>query len=195
VIAERGTHGASITEIADEADVARGALHYFFESKEEIAQSLLRRIGGTYLQALERHLEARIARGSTRLVADVARWHFLGDPAEIRRRLTVWIDFWGQAASQPAIRDVAVEIQEEARRIVERALTTERPDLCLLDDEARRAASAAILGVVEGTLLQWRLAEESCPLDRKLLGESVAVAATAIAACLPAPHARPREIA
>src|SRR5690242_9791123 len=122
VIADRGLHATSITEIAEAAGIARGALHYFFESKDEITACLMHRLGERYEAELSRALDVRIegARDPSRrarLVADFARWHFLGPEEDALRRFRVWIDYWGQAASRPVIRDVVVEVQERARKL------------------------------------------------------------------------------
>jgi AcrR family transcriptional regulator len=202
VIAERGLQGASISEIAEAAGIARGALHYFFASKEEITASLMRRLGERYVAELGAYLDRRIDKARLdeshrcRIVFEVARWHFRGDVDDAHRRLAVWIDFWGQAASQPTIRDVVVEVQEGARRILRRALVAQRPDLAALDDEALRMQAAALLALIEGGLLQWRTAATSpLALPRDALGDAVAEAASAAAARISAPSSSSRRAA
>src|SRR5687768_6622026 len=83
VIAKNGAANASISDIADAAGVARGALHYFFASKDEITVALMRRLGTGYLEKLGANLDRRIAKASddsvrTKIVGDLARWHFMG---------------------------------------------------------------------------------------------------------------------
>jgi TetR/AcrR family transcriptional regulator, transcriptional repressor of bet genes len=199
VIAERGLMGASISEIAEAAGIARGALHYFFSSKEEITASLMRRLGERYLKDLEAWLEFRIERATAepalraRLVADAVRWHFRGDVDEAHRRLGVWIDFWGHAANQPSIREAVVEVQEGARALLTRALLAERPELAPLDEPSRRAWGATLLALVEGGLLQWRVAAASpLALSRDGVGDAIAAAAAAAARSIaaPPPHTR-----
>ena len=201
VIALRGVAGASISEIADAAGVARGALHYFFASKDEINCELMRTLGARYVQQLGASLDKRIAQAAaasdptlrTRLVGDVARWHFLGDADDVARRLTVWIDFWGQAASHPEIRAVIFEVQERARALFCRALLAQRPELAELSPEQMRLHTSALLALVEGTLLQWRFAiSSSVVMSREHMAEAAATAAhaitCAIASGLPASH-------
>lgn len=191
VIAKNGAANASISDIADAAGVARGALHYFFASKDEITVALMRRLGERYLEQLGASLDRRIAKASddslrTKLVGDLARWHFMGEAHDVERRLTVWIDFWGQAASHPEIRTAIVEIQEGARGLFKRALLAQRPELSALDDDALRAHTAALLALVEGTLLQWRFT--STKFDRGQMGDVAAKAATAIAMGIQLPN-------
>lgn len=198
VIAARGAAGASISEIADAAGIARGALHYFFASKDEINCELMRTLGARYLEKLGASLDKRIAKASdttadradreasrARLVGDVARWHFLGDADDVARRITVWIDFWGQAASHPEIRAVILEIQEGARGLFGRALIAQRPELAALHGDALRPHTAALLALVEGTLLQWRFGvSTSLSLPREQMADAAAIAAHAIACAI-----------
>lgn len=202
VIAQRGLHGASISEIAEAAGIARGALHYFFASKEEITASLMRRLGARYVEELGRFLDRRARRAAedpalrARIVADVAHWHFRGDLDDAHRRLGVWIDFWGLAASQESIRDVVVEVQESGRQLLVRALLLQRPELAVLDASTLRLHAAALLALVEGGLLQWRVAAASpLALDRDQLGEAIAAAAAQAVACVPLPSISPARAA
>lgn len=190
VIAARGAAGASISEIADAAGVARGALHYFFASKDEINCELMRTLGARYLEQLGASLDRRITKATdaasrARLVGDVARWHFMGEAENVARRLTVWIDFWGQAASHPEIRTVILEIQEGARALFARALLAQRPELAELTADQLRPHTSALLALVEGTLLQWRFGVSTdVALPREQMADAAATAAHAIACAI-----------
>ncbi len=197
VIAVRGAAGASISEIAEVAGVARGALHYFFASKDEITCELMRTLGTRYLDELGAALDRRIAKANdvtpaadatrARLVSDVARWHFRGEEDDVARRITVWIDFWGQAASHPEIRAVILEIQDGARALFARALLAQRPELAGLCPEQLASHTAALLALVEGTLLQWRCGlSGSSSLPREQMAEVAAHAAHTLACAISA---------
>lgn len=192
VMAERGLAGASVSEIAEAAGIARGALHHFFASKDEITASLMRRLGTSYVEALAAYLEKRTslalddAARRARIVADLALWHFRGDADDATRRLAVWIDFWGQAASQAGIREVVAEVQEAARQVLARAILAQRPELSVLEPDALRAHAAALLAMVEGGLLQWRVVAGSpMALSREALGDALAAAAAAAVSQIP----------
>ncbi len=188
VMSSSGTVGASVSEIAEAAGIARGALHYYFASKDELVAALMRRLGQSYVGRLEAFLE-RARRDDARrasVVAGLARWHFAGDTEEAARLLAVWIDFWGQAPSQPVIGAVVFEVQEQARALCTRALLTARPELAVVDDATLRVHGAVILAVIEGGLLQWRIAAKSeRPIDRAVLGDALGAAVTAVVASFP----------
>ncbi len=207
VVSSSGTLGASVTEIAEAAGIARGALHYYFESKEELKGALMRRLGERYVARLAAwldRLEARplAQRPAHGVVGELCRFHF-ADPGkalvstststltsapiadDAARLLAVWIDYWGQAPSNDAIGAVVFGVQEEARALCARALLADRPELRGLDDDALRLAGASILAVIEGGLLQWRIATSSSrPLERAAFGVALARAAAAVAATI-----------
>lgn len=191
VMSSSGTLGASVTEIAEAAGIARGALHYYFESKDELKEALMRRLGDGYvarLGAILDRVEARARDGMALhpggAVAALCRWHFAGDEDESARLLAVWIDYWGQAPSSDGIGAVVFSVQEDARALCARAVAFDHPD-AELDERQRRLVGAAILAVVEGGLLQWRIAARSArPLDRAPFGEALAAAGAAVAARL-----------
>ncbi len=194
VMSSSGTLGASVTEIAEAAGIARGGLHYYFESKDELKEALMRRLGDRYLERLTEVLDRVEARASAGrglhpggAVAAVCRWHFTGDEGEASRLLAVWIDYWGQAPSHDGIGGVVFTVQEAARSLCARAVEFDHP-AAVLDAERRRLVGAAVLGVIEGGLLQWRIATRAeRPLERTRFGEAIAVAAVASAAALISP--------
>jgi AcrR family transcriptional regulator len=198
VIATRGNAGASVSEIAEEAGIARGALHYFFASKDEIVVELMKRLGARYLAEVDAYVEKRRAKQSDSLVRDLAAWHFKGPAEDARRRMAVWIDFWGQAATNDEIRSVVFEVQAGARRAVEKAMLLDRPRLALLPDAALDAHAAAVLALIEGGLLQWRFADGAVSqgpapraLPREQLAHSIGTAARAACGAVPLPEVVP----
>ncbi len=181
VIAGRGTAGASVSEIAQRAGIARGALHYFFASKEEIVEALMRRLGTSYLHALQSHLNVLSAQGARHVTAELARWHFRGDPHATAHKMTVWIDFWGQAATNPVLGGIVADVQQGARGVFATAMLADRPQLAVLPDDTLQAHAAAVLALVEGTLLQWRFGANTHPaLVRDAMAQRVFFAVDAL---------------
>ncbi len=195
-MAREGSAGASITDIAKAAGIARGALHYYFSSKDEIRRSLMVHLGHDYTSSLERSLDKAEARAASAagdddagaLLRALVRWHFSGDEERSTRLLAVWIDFWGQAATDDGLNGVVLDVQERARALCARALLFARPELCALSDDTRRHCAAALLALVEGGLLQWRVAAGSqAALDRQALTARISDAALAYVRSIPLP--------
>lgn len=200
VMSSSGAGGASVSEIAEAAGIARGALHYYFESKDELVCALMRRLGETYLARMADFVEREQLKSSSASSSSsssafavrasggaLVRWHFAGDTEEATRLLGVWIDFWGQAPTRKDIGDVVFEVQEGARVLCRRAILLQRPDLVDVDDATLRAWGASLLAIVEGGLLQWRIAARAPrPFDRDALGRALADVANAWIASLTA---------
>src|SRR5688500_4811014 len=58
VMARKGYDGAAVTDVAAEAGLTPGLVHYHFENKLEILIELLRRLVARHEEALDRALEA-----------------------------------------------------------------------------------------------------------------------------------------
>ena len=187
-MAKDGTRGASITEVAEAAGIARGALHYYFESKDEIREALMTRLGDGYIQALQNAMDKAKAHPDAAPNAPLRaliRYHFRGDARKNEDLLGVWIDFWGQAASDARVNAVVLRVQERARSLCWSALCAEKPDLAQWPAEQARSAGAAVLALVEGALLQWRVAARSdLSLERDMLSDAVLSAAEAYLSAL-----------
>ena len=197
VMSSSGTVGASVSEIAEAAGIARGALHYYFASKDELVAGLMRRLGEGYIGRFGAFVDRANNDDARRasVVTGLTRWHFTGDDDEAARLLAVWIDFWGQAPSQPVIGAVVFEVQEQARALCARALLMARPDLVGVDDVTLRFHGASILSVIEGGLLQWRIAAKSGrPLNRAVLADVLGAAAAAVAASFVVPVVVAHEV-
>lgn len=185
-MATAGTRGTSITEIAKAAGIARGALHYYFDSKEEIRVRLMERLGARYVENLGALLDEREDK-----IDALARFHFGGDAGEAERLLTVWIDYWGQAPSDPEVNAVVFNVQKNARAICRRALDDhlEQQNVSL-DESAAHLRAASMLALIEGALLQWRVAAQTdAPLPRKEFRTEIHAGLKAIANA-PAPTRR-----
>ena len=206
VMAEGGS--ASVSDIAEAAGIARGSLHYYFESKDEIVCALMRRLGAGYLSRMTVFLDKAERRAADAdadanangsgfdVVGDLVRWHFAGDTDEATRLLGVWLDFWGQAPARADIGAVVYEVQEQARACCRRALLLRRPELAVLDDVVLRLHGAALLAIIEGGLLQWRVAARDVDggaFDRAVLGGALAAAASAFCASISVPASAARE--
>jgi AcrR family transcriptional regulator len=168
VMARQGLAGTSITDIADAAGMARGALHYFFRSKDDIVVALMERMGAAYLRRLDRWLDAQCD------VEALVAFHFAGDENALTQQLAVWLDFWGQATTHKDIQRTVFAVQEGARARCLRVLPH-------VDGVDARHAAAMLLAIIEGALLQWRIAVlQPMPLSRATLSSTTTRACISI---------------
>lgn len=187
VMSTAGSLRASVTEIAQSAGIARGALHYYFDSKDEIRVALMERLGSNYTS----HLAAALAKRSTpEAKLDILlQFHFGGEAARTHQLMAVWIDFWGQAQSSLEVQQAVFEVQERARALCADVVEALAGPL----GDAHRAAGATVLSLIEGGLLQWRVAQGSPhPIAIEDLSDAAREAITALAHRL-ASHVAPAK--
>ncbi len=81
VFLKRGTTGARMQDVADEAGVNKALLHYYFRSKDQLAQAVFRRAVGEVLpRAMELLRSDRALEGKVRSVAELYVDTFLANP-------------------------------------------------------------------------------------------------------------------
>lgn len=152
LIAKVGYERATITQIAAEAQVARGALHYYFGQKDDVLRSLVRAL------AVEENQRWEVASRSAetpdeRLYAIVQVLLRVGDPTrrEYARNRTAFL---------------ALGTRDERLR---RFLDEQHKDRCerlveVIEDGLRRrtfrgvdplGVAVSIIGAAEGVVLQW----------------------------------------
>ncbi len=112
MIARRGYEAATVRDVAREAGVSTGAIAYYYEGKDALFASTL--------AAASRAFHARMAEAVEE--ADGARAKLLAmaeaaTPATptARRAHALWIDFWAQAARDPALAALNTRIYDRWR--------------------------------------------------------------------------------
>lgn len=152
VMATRGYDGASVADIAREAGLAPGLVHYHFASKLEILVEAIRIIGARHEHVLEvaaARIGGRAPRSPRReLVAFIDVHLGLGahaDPA----LLACWVLVMGEALREPRVK---AEVEAILARLVARATDilergTANGELACADVPA---AAAALIAVIQG---------------------------------------------
>jgi TetR/AcrR family transcriptional repressor of bet genes len=148
-MATRGYGGATIAEIAREAGLPSGIVHYHFESKKAILVAVLDRLSRVVRERFERRA-ARAGRTETRgrLNAWIDAHVALGADAD-PRAMACWVAIGSEALRDPLVRAEYRKVLLEERRGVERlvrdALLAERRS-----PRAARAVAVALLAAVQG---------------------------------------------
>jgi TetR/AcrR family transcriptional regulator, fatty acid metabolism regulator protein len=153
-MSKKGFEAVSISDIARESGVARGVLHYYFTNKEEMLLELNRILTDNY----HSHLQKYVARYETPLekLKAFIRFHSTGQEREVNELAGVWVEFWGKAAGGHHVAESVAGLQIKLRAMIDGFLREGIKDGSIRKVNTGPTA-VAILGAVEGLLLQWRV--------------------------------------
>lgn len=142
----RGYDGASTVEIAREARLAPGLVHYHFRSKAEILHDAVRRLAALVRARAQRRLAHAGTDPQRRLEAWIDALLARGEDADANT-VACWVDIASQAARDGAVRRVYRAAVGQLRRQLEGLL---RP---LTGRSRTRALAAGLLAAIEGYYL------------------------------------------
>lgn len=149
VMSTRGYGGATISEIAREAGLPSGIVHYHFDSKQAILVGVLDRISRVVRERyLRRASRAGVTESRGRVFAWIDAHVALGADAD-PKAMACWVAVGAEALRDPVVRGEYEKILLEERRMLETlvrtALKTERRS-----PRAARPIAAALLAAVQG---------------------------------------------
>ena len=150
----KGFDHCSVTDIAREAKLSRGILHYYFKNKEEILLELIRRLGEMHFQGILITLQG--AADPEEKLRRIVRFHYTDVSKPMYDIVGIWIEFWGQVPHNRVIRGVFRTIQGRLRELLARVIV-EGVETGLFRPVEPANAASVILGMVEGMTLQWRV--------------------------------------
>lgn len=103
VMAEQGYSGATIAEVAREAGLRQGLVHYHFESKQAILLALIEQIAETLEQRYLHRVQQVRGEPVAELVAFLQAHLALGDDAE-PSLVGAWVTIGAEAIARPQVR-------------------------------------------------------------------------------------------
>jgi AcrR family transcriptional regulator len=110
-IQQRGFANTRIADIAAEADMSTGAIHYWFEVKDEVLIAALKWASAKLFERLEQLSAA--AAGSERERLALLLEHAVPVPGPRRGEYVLWIELWVRALQEP---DLLPECEALSRR-------------------------------------------------------------------------------
>lgn len=149
VMASRGYGGATIAQIAEEAGLPPGIVHYHFESKKEILVAVLGRLSRIIH---ERYVRRAARAGVTETRGRVRAWidaHVaLGPDADVRA-MACWVAIGAEALTDRVVRreyeKVLIDDRETLEGLVRAALRAEKRET-----RGARPIAIALLAAVQG---------------------------------------------
>lgn len=139
VVAAHGYAGATIPQVAEQAGLAPGLIHYHFESKQELLLELLRHLQGV----VDARLQERAARTDAWRELDAFIDAHLSREGEDRLAVACW-----QVLGAEALRDP--ELGRAYRRVVRGQLRRLEGILRRVPGADVKPAAAAILAAIQG---------------------------------------------
>ena len=149
VMAARGYGGATIAQIAEEAGLPPGIVHYHFESKKEILVAVLGRLSRiVHDRYVRRAARAGVTEARGRVRAWIDAHVALGADADVHA-MACWVAIGAEALRDPVVRReverVLVEDRDRLEALVRAALRAERRET-----RGARAIAVALLTAVQG---------------------------------------------
>ncbi|HEY8627928.1 MAG TPA: TetR/AcrR family transcriptional regulator [Gaiellaceae bacterium] len=167
VFARKGFHTSRVGDIAEEAGVAHGLLYHYFDSKDELLETIFHDTWTELLAAMQDVEESGApAREQLRGVAAILLRSWRGDPDLVRVLVR-------EVARSPQLQEQLAEVGE-AFAAIQRMIERGQADGDFRADLDARLASFVFYGALEETLTGWVLGQ--LPDD----DEQVALAETTI---------------
>ncbi len=160
-IVKKGFLKTSITDISKNSKVARGVIHYYFENKQEMLSELMKNLSQNYVSGLNKYLK-RFNTPVEKLYGFVD-YHLLRDEDDLHSLMAVWIEYWGQSVRDKKVNKIIFELQDEIRKMLNNIMIQGIKEGYFVEGNSE-AISVILLGIMEGTMLQWRIRRNSVNL-------------------------------
>lgn len=117
VVIERGFAATRIADVAHKLGVSTGLIHYHFESKEQLLAEAFQHAARQEMASLEADLAA-----TPNAVAQLDQVLQNYTPGQEDYDWLMWIDSWGEALRNPAMRAISQELDIESTAVIERVI-------------------------------------------------------------------------
>jgi AcrR family transcriptional regulator len=117
VVIERGFAATRISDVASKLGVSTGLIHYHFENKEQLLAEAFKLAARRDME----RMESEVARART-AVAKLDRILTLSAPVEADYDWMLWIDSWGEALRNPAMKSISQELDVQSKEQLERII-------------------------------------------------------------------------
>ncbi|WNS45908.1 TetR/AcrR family transcriptional regulator [Paenibacillus sp. MMS20-IR301] len=155
-LAERGYDAVTLQTIADQAEVSKGVVHYYFENKEAVLVELLEWLTGK-ISAKEQEAVAGQHTATGKLMAYIDS-AFPG-PAQNRSFYRVYLDFLARASRTPAYREINQRFYDSCAGISTEILLLGQEEGIFSRTLSPEVTVPVIRAVIDGCLIQWLMAD------------------------------------
>jgi AcrR family transcriptional regulator len=156
-LSEKGYAAATITEIAAEAGVSRGLLHYYFKSKEELLAQVVRAGTDAYVQLLESMFAQSESAGDlARTLVVATRTMAESDPTFV----SLSLECWTLARESPLVAHEVEDLYRQLRDSVARGLREAERRGAIKPAIPLGPLAALLLAITDGLVVQLTIQPE-----------------------------------
>lgn len=165
VFTRLGFHDARMDDIVEEIGLSKGALYWYFKSKEDLIIAILDRMFGVEFQRMESLCSEDLpARQCLANFLDI----FIADLHKMQRVTPIIYEFYALAFRNQTVRTVMQRYLRTFVTIIEPIIQRGIDRREFRPGDARQAA-LAVGAQIEGTLLLWAYDPETVHIDDQLL--------------------------
>lgn len=147
MIGRRGYEAATVRDVAREAGVSTGAIAYYYEGKDALFAATLAAASRAFHERMEEAVEAAVgARAKLLAMAEAAT----PETPTARRAHALWIDFWAQAARDPALATLNTRIYDRWRREMAECVRQGQRDGVFAGEVEPEAFARGYAAVIDG---------------------------------------------
>jgi AcrR family transcriptional regulator len=117
VVIERGFAATRVSDVANKLGVSTGLIHYHFDSKQQLLAEAFQHAARQEMVSLEDDLAS-----APNDVAKLDRVLENYTPGQGDLDWLMWIDSWGEALRNPAMKAISQELDVEATALIERVI-------------------------------------------------------------------------
>lgn len=163
-LAHYGYAASSLQRIADEAGVQKRMVHYYFESREQLFEQVVRRVGDRLLAQVEDAIEGLEEPGEIASVGFERLWSGITND---RGLLIAYFGLSAEAVTDPQLRSTIAYVNDGHRRLIDRlvANAAEHGRTLRLD---RESTTVLTLAGIHGLALEWLQRGDSPGLQRAI---------------------------
>lgn len=158
---EQGINNTSLNDIAREAGISKGTLHYYYPSKDELIYDIAQQHFTVVKSSVLKWIENVRGQTSFAEILKVVLGSFL--EAETRNKLHLYL-LQEAVVNNEHIRQRFQESYQEWRTIIKEELDLQAEVLQFNESEAR-ALSFIIVAIIDGLLIQRIVGGDNIPLD------------------------------
>jgi len=157
VVAQKGYNDFTIKDIAEEAGLSTGLVHYYFKNKEDLLFKLLKEMNANLRDSLKKAM-GELAEPRDKLMAFCDEAFALVDRE--KAYFYVLIDFWAQINHDARIRQANVKLFQSYRAEIA-AIIQEGAAKGVFTVEDVNLTSVIIIALIQGTIIQYAIDREA----------------------------------